>query len=281
MRATRAGGAPVTVRPRATFSNSTDRKTAPLCEVDADRARPVIRNTSGTLAGVTCSGESPLFCRSCYGKKAEAYLPSVRQLLARNTDVLRSASTSERVEVYRRAVLDFLDEARRWVSIGAIAPRDLIYRHRWDGDVLDASDAWAIRKTAAEFPEVAFWLYTRTLTAVPLLLGVPNLAVYVSTDTENADRVRALVERFGPLVNVAACASTQAEARAVWDTVTAGAERRRLLACPENIGRLPLVGALDDPRRAPSAGEFGRGACASCRICIDRTADVGFSTLHK
>ena len=266
----------MTLRPRAAFSNSTDRKTAPLVEVD-DRERPVIRNTSGTLARETCPGATA-FCGSCYGARAEAYLPSVRVLLARNTETLRTATTSERAAIYRGAVLDFLAESQRWLQVGAIRPADLVYRHRWDGDVLDAGDAWAIRTTAAEFPEVAFWLYTRTLDAAPLLLGVPNLRVYLSTDAENVDAVARLLRRF-PSFGVAACASTQAEAREVWRRV--GAEGRRLLACPENVGRLPLVGALDDPRRRPQRGEFGRGACVSCRICIDQTADVGFATLHK
>ena len=256
-----------------------DRKVTPLVRIDGGgQERPLIANTWGTLAGVTCPELSPEFCRSCYSASVERRYSSVARLAARNTEAVAAlagnleALTEYLAEAVRRSSAEF--ERYRWE--GLVADGGDLFRIHWDGDVSSANEARAWRRVALMFPDVALWVYTRSTRWVGLMLGVSNLAVYVSADAENVDRVRRVVRKY-PTLRVAACAATHAEAAALHRSLELG---RKVRKCPENARTLPLVVPMRG-RGELAPGEYGRGACAACRLCVDGVVDVTFSTLHR
>jgi hypothetical protein len=267
------GGVAVSLRPRGAFVRSYDRKVSPLVRVRSTQSAAVIGNSVGTTAGVTCPGRTS-FCSSCYAENLQRARPAVADVVERNTAALLAGDP---VELHAAAVAEFCAEFDRYLARGLVRERDRIYRHKWDGDVATVEEARAIRSVARRFPTVRFWIYTRSLRWVGSMLGPENLTVYLSADAENVGQVRRLVERYGERVRVAACASTQAEAAEIH---AATGSARPLRACPENVGRLPLVVPVERGGELVP-GSWGRGACAACRICVVGSADVAFATRKR
>ncbi len=239
---------------------SRDRKVAPLGIYQASRKRwiPSIRNSLGLPAGVTCPGRTT-FCESCYGVKSEQSA-GVLSALERNLDLLLAAGSIDAMtELLDDAVTSFVRSAWR----ARLDLRDFIFRIHWDGDFFSDDYAWAWRLAIEAHPEVRFWCYTRSfiedLDVVPILVDLPNLNLYLSVDKENAPRAAGVLARW-PQVHAALCADTEANTREL--TVN-----RRSVACPENIGRVQLM-------------TDGRGACATCRLCVDGVVDVRFLSTH-
>lgn len=226
-----------------------------------DRWVPDIPNSFGLPSGLSCPGLTP-FCESCYANNTENYSPGVRDLVTHNFNLLKDASVDRMVEL--------LDEAigRFWsVCEGKnIALKDRLFRIHWDGDFFseDYARAWVI--VMRKYSHVSFWTYTRsfvgTVNVVPILVEAENLALYLSADQYNMEAAKAVVGEF-PKVLLALCAEDYASGR----ELTQGTGRK-VLVCPENSGRMPLV------------SDKGRGACIDCRLCPDAKRDVIFSTSH-
>lgn len=224
-----------------------------------DRWVPDIPNSFGLPSGLSCPGLTP-FCESCYANNTENYSPGVRDLVMHNYNLLKDASVQRMVELLDEAIGRFL----RVCESKNIATKDRLFRIHWDGDFFseDYALAWAV--VMRKYSHVSFWTYTRSFTepvnVVPLLAQVPNLALYLSADQYNVERAREVVAEF-PKVLLAFCAEDYASGRDM-------AEARKVLVCPENSGRMPLV------------SDTGRGACVDCRLCPDAKRDVIFSTSH-
>lgn len=220
---------------------------------------PTIPNSFGLPAGDSCPGKTP-FCRSCYAARTENG-KSVHEAVRHNLDVLLRAGSDEGMA---ELLIEMLD---RFVAIcdhHDVRDADRIFRIHWDGDFfsLDYAAAWA--HAVQQFPDVAFFVYTRSfvepVNVVPVLAGVENLAVYLSVDEWNADWAHALVKRYQD-VHLALCTVDYATSRGL-------ARGRKAIVCPENAERMPLMNK-------------GRGACVDCKLCVKGRADVLFSTTHQ
>ena len=220
----------------------------------------------------SCVGRTD-FCVSCYAAQAEIW-PGVRNLLAHNWTTVRDhlADADTLTALLCEVVAD---SVRRQTRAGVDRPT---FRWQWDGDIPSAAFAAAIRRTAAAFPTVEMWLYTRTFTAVHAFATgsprkpPPNLAVYLSIDAHNVLPAKRTHARH-PWTRLAYCADSWEQC----DELAAVMEAKRGPACPELVGLLPLVVPdLENPK-------LGRGACDVCRHCLPTTGDesrrnVRFST---
>lgn len=198
----------------------------------------------------------------CYAGRDERRFPSVRRLVERNFDLLQACeSVSDMVALLDEAVKSFVKVCER---------RDLpkLFRCHEDGDFysLDYARAWA--KVMRMNPDVQFWAYTRSFTkklnVVPILAKVPNLALYVSVDTENrklADTRAKEWKRLGVKTAII-------DVRDAAQETSVELIGRKSPVCPEIAGKLPLVNAE------------GVGACVACMMCVVGKAPVIFP-IHR
>jgi hypothetical protein len=228
----------------------------------AKRWVPQDPNALGLLAGAgnSCPGETK-FCKSiCYAKNSENG-SGVRALVTANLALLREA---EDIHAMKALLVDMISRYVAESQRIGIASNDHVFRIHWDGDFFSEDYARAWKMAMAEFPDVLFWVYTRSFVepvdVVPELYGIPNLALYLSVDEYNVDAAYELRNGDFPDLRFAFCAEDYKRARAL-DRERAG------IICPENIGRLALM-------------ENGMGACVTCGICPQARRDIYFSTSH-
>lgn len=246
------------VSPRGIYQNAWhDRKSK---RTRPPRWIPTVGNSFGLPSGVSCPGKTE-FCVSCYAANLELGWPQVGALTDHNLHLLLDAGTVD-------AMTDLLMEmmGRYWAEAEkkGLSDRERLFRIHWDGDFFSVDYATAWARVIEAFPQILFWVYTRSfrppVDVVPILVGLPNLALYLSADPENISDALAQCEQH-PSVLLALCDVDYSSARAL-------APDRPSLVCPENAERIPLM-----------AG--GVGACVSCRLCPDAKRDVLFSTTHR
>lgn len=262
----------VTIRPRVDtlkLKVSSDRKTSTHARwrSGAQRWEPV-PNAYGH-ARASCVGRTE-FCTSCYAENLERY-PTVSALLNHNWQLVQrhlgnvDTLAGMLSEVVARSV-------EQQTAAGVEFPT---FRWHWDGDIPSSAYASAIRRVAVAFPEVRFWLYTRTLSAVSrFATGTPrttpdNLAVYLSVDRFNVRQAK-LVHRRHPWTRLAFCGDSWEET----ENLAASMGTRKGPRCPELTGRLPMV--------VPTGDGVGVGACTACAHCLPggvaERSNVRFST---
>jgi hypothetical protein len=237
------------------LKRSTDRKVTPSATA---KGAPRIANAFGLPSGAaySCPGQTAVCGKVCYAGKLERIYKGTLALLMHNWALLNGADVSTMVELLRTMMTEFVTEADR-KSI------DKIFRIHWDGDFfsIDYARAWAT--VVAEFPDVQFWAYTRsfipTINVVPVLAGIPNLTLYLSIDTDNSMHAAAALIGH-PGVRVATLAQTAELAQGLVESTTG----KSIVPCPEVMGKLPLV-------------SNGKGACATCALCVVGRKDVAFS----
>lgn len=229
------------------------------------RHLPVIGNSFGLPAGVTCPGRTG-FCAGCYGAKLEKGNPGVAPALAHNLELLAGCGGDV------AALAGLLDDllGRYEHEARHLAGAERIFRVHWDGDFYSEPYARAWAQAMAAHPTVRFWCYTRSFRSpvdvLPVLVPVANLRLYLSVDDENRAWAAAQLARW-PGVRAAYCAVDYRTARDL-----AGERRARGLskpvACPENARRIPIA-------------TEGQGACVSCGICPDGRRDIMFATSKR
>jgi hypothetical protein len=246
---------------------SRDRKVSPLSKWSNANKRwePMVANSFGLPAGPT--GSCPYateWCKGsvCYANTLESAFPSVGRLTVHNLEILKGAGSnvSAMVESLSALVSAFVAETAKVAKrTGREIP--LVYRIHWDGDFYNHLYAIAWRKVADRFPQVTFWLYTRSFKWVAEAFeGSDNVSVYLSVDRYNADTARKVAESH-PYVRFAFCGDSWDETESLSRDLTG----RNAPRCPELTGKAPLVS--DD----------GVGACVKCGLCIYGRNNVRFA----
>src|ERR1041384_4514557 len=138
-----------------------------------------------------------------------------------------------------------------------------LFRWHADGDIFTATYAEAIEAVCLEFPDVHFWIYTRSFEYVGFITSIPNLSVYLSVDKENLN-AGLLCAADNPGVKMAYLGETFNEGKEIFETLTGVPGGK----CPENAKQIPLI------------TEKG-GACVTCGLCIFGKADIRFSRTKK
>lgn len=253
---------------------SADRKVTNAVSPNGKTAK--IANAFGLPSGrdFSCPGATATCERVCYAGKLEKIYKGVRDVLTGNFLLLREAgrpggeaAVSQMAILLGAMISEFVadcdkEDGKREKT--GTAPVERAFRIHWDGDFFsfDYAQAWA--RVCRAFPDVSFWVYTRSFTTsldvLPALAGLGNLSLYLSVDRDNVgDAVEA--RKRHPWVKWAWLADTFAEGRE--ELAEVGAEGRRY-NCPENGGRIPLISTKGS-------------ACITCGICPDGRGDVVFS----
>lgn len=244
-----------------TLKRSADRKVTNGVSPNGKTAK--IANSFGLLSGrgFSCPGATSVCERVCYAGKLERLFPGTRANLTHNWESVRDASETDLVDMLANMLNAFgvdcaKEDVRRAKRNLPPVPRD--FRIHWDGDLFSARYTRAWATVIAAYPEVRFWIYTRSFDYVSLLADLPNLSLYLSVDSDN--RAAAIACRVAnPWARVAWLDETFADGRAAIP-----ASDVKAYACPENKGSLPLI------------TEKG-SACLRCGICPSGRGDVLFS----
>lgn len=161
---------------------------------------------------------------------------SVGARLSDNTRLVVGKSYSDMVPVIRASVQRFVEDNEE---------KDWYFRLHYSGDFFSADYAKAWATVINEFPKVKFWVYTRSFHLVQYLVDCTNLTVMLSIDPVNKEKGLALARLYETRPNIGLA----------W----LGKEKPegfRWVTCPETSG------ILENTKE--------RGACAKCRLCIDR-----------
>lgn len=235
------------------LKRSHDRKTT--ARVNTAGTQSLLKNAFSLPSGrnYSCPGATKVCETVCYAGKLEKQYPAFRELALHNWNLLKDASLAEMVELLREMIAEFSQEcAKHNIS--------KVFRWHADGDIFSADYAMAINKIAYMFPDVQFWIYTRSFEFVSYINGIPNLSVYLSVDSENEDAALYVKETYKG-VRLAYLAETHEQGKEFLLTETG----KPGAICPENAKRIPLI--------TPAGG-----ACVTCGLCILGKADIRFAS---
>lgn len=240
----------------ARLLRSRDRKVANL-STPSGKA-PKIANTFGLPSGKTysCPNATSICLKVCYAGRLEKLHKNVLSVLMHNWQHLQACGDDSKAiyELLAEMINDFRHECDRYKA-------EYKFRIHWDGDFYSPAYTQAWREVILANPDITFWVYTRVPSAVPVLTGLDNLALYFSADTENLQTALLLRDRLG--VRLAYLDKTFAEGKSVLVEVGVKAVK-----CPENNRTIPLISAKG-------------GACTVCSLCIRGDRDVLFSMSKK
>lgn len=245
------------------LTRSNDRKVTNL--VSPNGKTPKIANAFGLPAGraFACPGATSFCERICYAGKLEKIYKGVRSVLTSNFEQLLYADYMDGERGMGDLLCAMMEE---FVAECDKKNAPKLFRIHWDGDFFSESYARAWRAVILTFPDVQFWVYTRSFTdemnVLPIITGPKNLTVYLSADPVNIALANARAAEY-PGVYIATVADTFDEAR---DTIVDTA--RKTYPCPENGKRIPLI----DKRGS---------ACVRCGICVQGRGDVLFSVKKR
>ena len=227
------------------------------------RRRRGQKNSYGLMPGPegTCPGAT-LGKGGCLETKRDGGRPTcyvfkafrnkrVKEILEHNTEVMKSSSYDEMVDILDREFARFEAEEdtnqQPWYH----------YRLHWSGDLFSADYAKAVAKAASRHPRVTFWIYTRSFDFVQHLIGVENMHTYLSIDPINMvagmNTWRSIRKRFpkhGKRLRISYMSETDnLREQTGADTVP----------CPADIGRIKI-----------------EGACHKCGKCALGNSDIWF-----
>jgi hypothetical protein len=241
---------------------SKDRKVANA--VTPNGKSPKIANAFGLPSGkpFSCPGATTVCESVCYAGKLEKIYKGVRNVLLSNWETLLYVDYL----FGKNGMIDLLSEMmEEFIAECDKKGAEKLFRIHWDGDFfsVDYAKAWAM--VAKAYPEVQFWVYTRsftpTLNVIPFISGIDNLTVYLSVDAANLNYAKPVRAEY-PDVKWAWLAQDFASGNAEMP------EAGKRYNCPENKGTIPLI------------TEKG-SACARCNICITGRGDVVFSVSKR
>ena len=242
-----------------TLKRSHDRKTANAVSPNGKTSK--VANAFGLPAGqaYSCPGATTVCESVCYAGKLEKVYKGVRNVLMDNYAQLSSATFAGMVKLLDSMIAEFVADCEKRNAEKA-------FRIHWDGDFFSREYASAWAYVIRKYSDVTFWVYTRSFTnrlnVVDLLVGIPNLSVYLSVDHANEEWAREIIAEY-PTIKIAALSDTMVNAGTVITDIRGGTKPGA--KCPELIGAIPLI-------------DVKGGACFSCQLCPKGKADVRFAS---
>jgi hypothetical protein len=197
--------------------------------------------------GGTCpmatSGEGGCL-KVCYDKNLRKLYKKYAAVEDANTLKVVDASVDRMYQVIKNTVMKWL------LNGGKEKP---YFRIHTGGDFFSEAYASAWAKVIEETSEVRFWAFTRSLFAVPILAECKNLTLMLSCDPVNKEKMLAVYSDYREYPNVAIAWMGGSFPEEVND--------RPQLDCPEVTGKIKKLKDI--------------GACARCRVCVDRPLKSG------
>ena len=197
----------------------------------------------GTCPGATSGAGGCLDVRTgrkretCYMAKIVQIYKAVGKVLDNNTQAVVGSTYEEQVLVLSNTFQNFVDRNKK---------EHWFFRLFYSGDVFSEQFANALVESCSKFPEVKFWIYTRSHDLAHILVQAPNLAVYLSIDPVNMKRGIATYESLKLTHNNIGMAHLGIPRPE--DTT------EKFVGCPETYGKVHNTDA--------------RGACAACKLCF-------------
>lgn len=218
-----------------------------------------VKNSFGLPAGISCPGMTS-FCKSiCYAGRMERLpnLTSLRNVVQDNFATLLYADYLGGIRGMVHEIMPLMNE---FMTESNKRNAPLNFRIHWDGDFFSIDYAYAWAMIARAYPEINFWVYTRSFTpeinVLPYITNIPNINVYLSADPVNVKLAKEMAALYGLPI-----AMVDRDFEAGNDILESAG---KVVKCPENGGRLELI------------SEKG-SACARCKWCIFGKGDVLFS----
>jgi len=180
----------------------------------------------------------------CYDKNLRKLYKAYAAVEDFNTGLVVGKSKEEMVVVIDNTVSKWL------LTGGSKLP---YFRIHTGGDFFEKAYAEAWRDVMLKYRDVQFWTYTRSLFAVPVLLEASNLTLMLSCDPVNKDKVLKTYAKHKDNPNLAIAWMGENMPLEISD--------RPVLDCPEVTGKTKKINQI--------------GACARCRVCIDRKLKTG------
>jgi len=172
---------------------------------------------------------------TCYMDKVCNIYKGVANVLKDNTELLKGKSIPEMVATLTNTVNKFLEKK----------PQLPYFRLHYSGDFFSEDYAKAWKQVVETFPQVKFWVYTRTFSVVKYFADLENFTLFLSLDPVNCAEGYKIYEQFKDCKNIGLA----------WMGNTKP-EGRRWVTCPETSG---VIKNTDNA-----------GACSKCRLCVDR-----------
>lgn len=223
-----------------------------------------IKNAFGLPAGqaYSCPGATTVCESVCYAgnvKGIEKRFPNVHKTMIHNWELVKGASFSQLVVMLNGMITEFEKECDKKGAEKA-------FRIHWDGDFFSRTYASAWAYVVRLHPNTQFWVYTRSFTnrlnVVDIIADIPNLSVYLSVDSVNAEWAPEIIAEY-PGIKIAALSDTMVNAGFVITEIRG--DNKPGAKCPELIGSLPLIGPKG-------------GACFACQLCPQGKADIRFAS---
>lgn len=203
----------------------------------------------GTCPGATCGKGGCLDVKegrttqTCYMSKVTRIYKNVGKTLLENTTALHNKTEEEMRNVIRQMIQVFSSDSKG---------EDLYFRLHYSGDFfsLDYAKAWA--SVMKEFPEIRFWVYSRSVFKdgtdfITPLLGVDNLSLFLSCDPDNFDTMLSFYNKHN---------ENNPQLAMAWMGDSApDTEKYRWVKCPEVTKKI--------------SNTEDKGACSKCRLCVD------------
>jgi hypothetical protein len=234
---------------------SKDRKVAN--QVNKAGTQASMANTFGLPSGkaFSCPGATSVCETICYAGKLEKVFKGVRNVLVSNYEQLLNADLVGKANLIHNMIDEFVEECDKRNA-------DKLFRIHWDGDFFDEeyTRAWAM--VIRKFPDVQFWAYTRSDFAVPMLIDIPNLALYFSADSANTKLAWELKRKYG--VKLAYLAKDFATGKSDFNEQ----QEKSAIPCPENNKKIPMISTKGS-------------ACVACSQCVFARNDILFSATKK
>ncbi|AXH66756.1 hypothetical protein SEA_STARPLATINUM_277 [Streptomyces phage StarPlatinum] len=238
------------------LKRTNDRKTTVRANTAGKQS--LIKNAFSLPSGTafSCPGATKVCETICYAGRIEKQYPAFLAVAMHNWELLKDASLDKMIDLLSEMISEFKSECEKHN-----VPK--LFRWHADGDIFSATYAEAIEAVCLEFPDVHFWIYTRSFEYVGFITSIPNLSVYLSVDKENLN-AGLLCAADNPGVKMAYLGETFNEGKEIFEMLTGVPGGK----CPENAKQIPLI------------TEKG-GACVTCGLCIFGKADIRFSRTKK
>jgi hypothetical protein len=238
-----------------TLIRSKDRKVTNA--VSPNGKTPTIANTFGLPSGkaFSCPGATSVCEKICYAGKLEKVYKGVKDILVKNWEQLKDAKYPDMVSLLDEMIISFKADCDKRNA-------DKLFRIHWDGDFFNVTYTIAWAAVIKKHSDVQFWVYTRSDFAVPILKGIPNLALYFSADDANFELATKLKQEQG--VSLAYLAENFAMGKERMLEIVS----KSAVPCPENNKKLPLISDKGS-------------ACVTCGQCVFERNDILFSRSKK
>ena len=207
----------------------------------------------GTCPGATSGSGGCLHLKINNGKNATCYMaklvkayPNLKKSLDWNTQLVKDKSVEELVQILTDTVTEFIKRNKG---------QQLYFRIHTSGDFYSEDYTKAWHATIKKFPQVQFWVYTRSFFAIPILVELKNLSIYISADASNWKEAKETHDKYKQYNNLG-----------ISYMGNTSPDDLRFVKCPEITKKI-----LNTKQQ---------GACSRCKLCFTHSEKIKLRNIN-